>query len=105
MSEYYIEDKEPIPFEVEDPEFGKGMTWLYALFDKIKALPYRHWIKHKFEHAAKHASYAGREPFLKSPRNDPCPCGSGIKTKKCGCQAYSQQVAGSEPNPNLYKKR
>ena len=28
-------------------------------------------------------------------RNDPCPCGSGLKWKKCTCQQY---------HPDLYKQ-
>lgn len=96
---------EVIPFEVEDSELGKGMNWFYKLFDKALTSPNKSWLKHKFEHAARHVNYGGREPFLNSPRNDPCPCGSGIKTKKCECQPYAQLVAGSAPNPNIYKKK
>jgi len=105
MSDYCIEETQPIPFEIEDPELGKGITWIYGLFDKAKTLPYRHWLKHKAEHAASHASYAGRVPFLTAARNDPCPCGCGQKAKKCEYHAHTQQVAGKQPNPNLYKKR
>jgi preprotein translocase subunit SecA len=33
---------------------------------------------------------------IKVGRNDPCPCGSGLKWKKCTCAEYHQDSAASE---------
>ena len=46
-------------------------------------------------------SAAGRTPVrvVKIGRNDPCPCGSGKKWKKCTCAQYHPDLAGSQNDP------
>ncbi len=36
---------------------------------------------------------------VKIGRNDPCPCGSGLKWKKCTCPQYHPDLAGGDPAP------
>jgi preprotein translocase subunit SecA len=35
---------------------------------------------------------------IKIGRNDPCPCGSGLKWKKCTCAQYHTNVTEADPN-------
>ena len=37
---------------------------------------------------------------VKIGRNDPCPCGSGLKWKKCTCPQYHPELAGAPAAQN-----
>ena len=48
------------------------------------------------------AGASGHTPVrvVKIGRNDPCPCGSGLKWKKCTCAQYHPDLANNDQNAN-----
>lgn len=88
------EIEEAIPFEIEDPELGVGMRWLYSLHTRSLARsPESYGLSKRFKLLCQQVNRAGIEPFLKAERNAPCPCGSGKKAKKCECHAHYHRYA------------
>ena len=53
------------------------------------------------EGAVPHKGAKGSAPVRvqKIGRNDPCPCGSGLKWKKCTCAQYHPELAGNADQP------
>jgi uncharacterized protein YecA (UPF0149 family) len=70
---------EPIPFEVEFPDEGKLLQDICLANSK---LPKRDRIIVDFDTGAIQQSTV-RKSSKDIGRNDPCPCGSGLKYKKC----------------------
>jgi hypothetical protein len=70
---------EPIPFEVEFPDDGK---LLQDICLANSTLPRRDRIIVDFDTGTIQQSTV-RKSSKDVGRNDPCPCGSGLKYKKC----------------------
>jgi uncharacterized protein YecA (UPF0149 family) len=67
----------PIPFELQDPEMGQDLIDVVQYNSKV---PKRDRIVVDF---INESTYYKTIKSTKIGRNDPCPCGSGLKYKKC----------------------
>lgn len=68
----------PIPFEEQDPELAEVLV---SICEHNSKVPKKDRIHVDFERGE--VGYAVARAEVKPNRNDPCPCGSGKKYKKC----------------------
>lgn len=63
-------------------EEGNAQRWVDAIVPSLVAI-HAHWLARRGRSAAAPIRAPLRREFAKVGRNDPCPCGSGQKYKKC----------------------
>lgn len=91
----FMEEPVPIPFEEADPSLGEAIRKIvHGEHPTVKSVVFGHaaisQVLGPHVAAAMRAKgrrvHVTRKPVIASPkvsRNDPCPCGSGKKFKKC----------------------
>ena len=100
LTRVHVQPAEPAPAEDAVEEGNAPAEAPQQEAPKAKpTLSLRHKENDDLAYSGSQTTDAGNQPAKAKPRvgrNDPCPCGSGLKWKKCTCQQY---------HPDLYPKK